>query len=122
MKIANNIKSIPEDTRELVIEMYMSITDERYPSYNAAMLLYRPILVHILKDAGHERYWEYDYSKIINIICSEHSIPEHYKEKMFAMKSFVNKINHNCAVVLDDDRKLVEDSWEIIRELVEEIY
>ncbi len=119
---AKGLQRLPKDTKELVIEMYMSITNDEYPSFNAAMLLFRPILVHMLKDSGFEISNRMNYSEIINEICLIHGIPNFYKDKINEMKNFVNRINHDYEVVMDEDTNLVISSWEIIKDLVESIY
>ncbi len=118
-----NISSLPEDTKELVKEMYFSIMNKDYPSYNAAMSLYRPILIHILKDHQiQEDYRTMNYTEAIKLIRKYWSIDQKFVDRMFVMKDFVNHINHDCKVVLDKDYEMVIESWKIVKELVEEIY
>lgn len=102
--------------------MSFSISNEIYPSYNAAMLLYRPILIHILKEKGYEDFKEYSYSHTIKTLCSNYDIGNSLRDRMYMMKDFVNKINHQCEIVLDEDRELVNHAWIIVKELVEILF
>ena len=117
-----NIGNTKGDTKELLIEMYYSITNNDYPCYNSAMLLFRPILVHILTDMISTDVSDHNYSSIINEIYSNSNITKELKNELHKMKNFINEINHNYKVVLDKDKNLVEDCWNIIRKLVEAIY
>ncbi len=122
MEYIKNIYAVPKEIKELILEMLHSIENESYPSYNAAMLLYRPILIHILKEDGVSDYHSYNYGDTIRYLCERYELSSEERNDLFTMKDFVNKINHNCEVVMDEDVHLVHKAWDIIKNLVEKIY
>lgn len=117
----DNIHNVQSDTKELIIEMQFAM-DSDYPLYNAAMLLFRPILVHILKDSGESNYNEMNYSEIILALNKKFLLPESLKECLFGLKNLVNTINHKCQIILDEDKALVEGAIVCVKDLVEIVY
>lgn len=118
----NNLNNVPKDIEELILEMYHSIENEVYPSYNAAMLLFRPIIVHIIKYKGHVEFHDMNYGQMIKHLYNNFDISYEAQSRLYDMKNFVNDINHNCEIVLDEDEDLVFEAWDLVKYLVETIF
>lgn len=106
----NNVPKISnisnKKTKELVKEMYYSLTNKTYPCYSASMLLFRPILNNIAHDISGKKTTTLNYYQIIILIYDNSSINIKFKNDLLNMKRVVDDINHNHKVVFDDD---VED-------------
>lgn len=118
----SNMNSVDSKTSELIKEMFYSIKNELYPCYNSAMLLFRPLLSHILTDINGNDNSDLNYSETINEIAEEFNLNSELITRMHKMRNFVNEINHKYEIVLDDDIDKVLESWNIIKELIEIIY
>ncbi len=122
IEAVENLENVLENTKELIKEMFYSIKNEIYPCFNSAMLLYRPILTHVLSDINGYDNSDLNYSQTINEIYELSEISYELKSRMHNMKNFINNINHKYQIVMDDEIDKVIESWNIIKELVEKIY
>ena len=111
-----------DNTRELVKEMNNCLYGKGYPLYNAAMLLFRPILVHVLYDLTNESANHMNYEQIIKELDDKNIIDGEITKLAYEHKHISNEVNHNFEVLFDDQHFVAEEAYKIIKYIIENNY
>ncbi len=122
--LPHKLKKLEENTRELVKEFYSSL-NANFSNYTAAMLLFRPLLLHLANDYNESKYgrtYEFrNFQEAIDDLNDELNLNTWYYDLLTNIKNTVNEINHDYKVLYSGDEKIIEDTWEFIRWMVEEV-
>ncbi len=119
---SNKLSTLDENTKELVKEFHSAI-NAKYPNYNAAMLLFRPLLLHFTKDYSIRYYNRIEkfpnFEKAINYLNDELNLKNWYYNLLLDIKNIVNEINHDFKVLCSGDEEIIENTWDFIKWMVE---
>lgn len=109
---------IDDDTRELIKE-FRSGLKATLPTYNSSMILFRTILIHFANDLCDES--PQNFSEAIDIIDKEVDFTYDFYKKLHKIKKLSNEITHNYKVLYGGDEEYINDAWDFIKWMVEEI-
>ncbi len=115
---AEDLDLVNEDTKILIKEFRSSLSS-KYPCYNGAMLLFRPILMHFAADISHEK--AKSFNEAIDALGRRINFNEQYLNILKRTKNIVNNVNHNYEVLEAGDEIIINVAWDFIKFMVEEV-
>ncbi len=115
---AEDLDLVNEDTKVLIKEFRSSLS-AKYPCYNGAMLLFRPILMHFAADISHEK--SKTFNEAIDTLGHRVNLNNQYLDILKRTKNIVNNVNHNYEILEIGDEIIINVAWDFIKFMVEEV-
>lgn len=110
---------LDDDTRELMKEFKAGLFS-KCPTYNGSMMLFRTILTHFAADLNGGMNPQ-TFNKAIDMIDEKVDFTYDYYNELFKLKKISNEIVHDFKVLKHGDEAILNDAWEFIKWMVEDI-